>query len=155
MGGSVGLLCIKVRKGVGVGAGVGVGELCVLGSWFVVLVFFAFWASGPPINWSISLKFRHKCPLVSSGWGWFGYSTNQLFNGSPRCWAALSESLKRPSVRLGAPTACARHWLSQRKTVHQKTRNLSRKFVVENNTHSCDRRSRGGPLARWQAAKLS
>ena len=37
MGGSVGLF-IKVRKGVGVGAGVGVGELCVLGSSFVVFV---------------------------------------------------------------------------------------------------------------------
>ena len=32
---------------------------------------------------------------------------------SPRGFTTLSESLKRPSVRLGAPTACARHWLSQ------------------------------------------
>ena len=30
-----------------------------------------------------------------------------------RGFSTLSEALKRPSVRLGAPTACARHWLSQ------------------------------------------
>ena len=96
------------------------GQLCVICRFWS---FFAFWASGP-------------LPL----------STCQHVNVSPRSYASknrsprvvfntLSESLKRPSVRLGAPTASARHWLSQRKTVHQKLLILSSKFVIEINTH--------------------
>ena len=91
-------------------------------------------------------------------------STCQHVNVSPRSYAsenssthrslaAVPESLKRPSVRLGAPTACARHWLSQRKTVHQKLPILSSKIVIEINTQTRCTASRGDQLARWQAAK--
>ena len=75
-------------------------------------------------------------------------------NSTPsRGFSTLSEALKRPSDRLGAPTACARHWLSQRKIVHQKTLILSSKIVIEINRYCHELRSCGDLLARWQAAK--
>ncbi len=79
-------------------------------SWFLVRCFglFSFWASGPLIN---GASIGTPCPRASVSpcpsklcfedrTPWRGFST-------------LSEALKRSSVRLGAPTACARHWLSQ------------------------------------------
>jgi hypothetical protein len=90
---------------------VGVGWLGAPCSWFVVFGSFWFWASGPLIN---GASISTPCPRTSVSpcpsklcfedrTPWRGFST-------------LSEALKRLSVRLGAPTACARHWLSQRET---------------------------------------
>jgi hypothetical protein len=121
-------------------SGVGSGPRHDIGVWlFFVRCFrsFSFWASGPLIN---GASIGTPCPRASVSpcpsklcfedrLPWRGFST-------------LSEALKRLSVRLGAPTACARHWLSQRKTVHQKILILSRKFVLEYNRHGRDRRSR-------------
>jgi hypothetical protein len=93
-------------------------------SWFLVRCSWSFFVLG--LRASISTPCPHAhlspCPLealasrarVSLGGCLAGFGSA---NRAPwRGFSTLSEALKRPSVRLGAPTACARHWLSQRET---------------------------------------
>ena len=84
--------------------------LAILGrplTWPVGCLCSSFWSisrSGPP---DLSLVHVPACQRVPSKLCF----EEQV---SPRGFSTLAEALKRSSVRLGAPTACARHWLSQR-----------------------------------------
>jgi hypothetical protein len=105
-------------------SGVGSGPRHDIGVWlFFVRCFrsFSFWASGPLVCLPCPRVHLSPCPLealasrarVPPGGCFAGFRSA---NRAPwRGFSTLSEALKRPSVRLGAPTACARHWLSQRR----------------------------------------
>jgi hypothetical protein len=87
-------------------------------SWFLVVLFAL--ANWPSISTPCPRAHLSPCPLealasrarVPLGRCFAGFRSA---NSTPwRGFSTLSEALKRSSVRLGAPTACARHWLSQR-----------------------------------------
>jgi hypothetical protein len=109
-----------VHKGYerGRGRGRGGGRLAY---WFLVRCSWSFFVLGLWASISTPLP---TCPLVTvsprsasfagiaAPWG--AASSVRSANRAPwRGFRTLSEALKRPSVRLGAPTASARHWLSQ------------------------------------------